>query len=326
MLAPYRHPDTGRSIVQVLNTGIPFAVLWFLMYRSLAVSYWLTLLLAIPASGLLLRLFIIQHDCGHGSFLKSQRLADALGFAIGIVTLVPYRYWRKTHAIHHATSGNLDQRVFGDIDTLTVEEYRRRSRWGRLGYRLYRHPLVLLGLGPLYQFVLKHRFPADAPRAWRREWMDVHMTNVALAGIVGIMWVTIGPVAFLLVQVPLTLLSGSIGIFLFYAQHQYEDTYWRRAGNWDFYEAGLRGSSHMVMPRVLRWFTGNIGLHHIHHIASRIPNYKLQRCFDENPALQNVTRLTLRESLRTLRMTLWDEDSRTLIGFRDLKRLPVSQS
>lgn len=291
------------------------------MYLSLQVGYWLTLLLAFPAAGLLLRMFIIQHDCGHGSFFRSQRVADTVGFCIGVLTLVPYSYWRRTHAIHHATSGDLDHRSFGDIETLTVQEYLQRRWLQRLGYRLYRHPFILLGLGPIFQFVLKHRFPVDIPRAWKREWASVHLTNAAMAGIVAILCLTIGWKSFLLVQIPITAISGAAGVFLFYAQHQYEDTYWRRAREWDFFDAGLQGSSHMVMNRVLQWFTGNIGLHHIHHIASKIPNYKLQRAFDDIPELQQATQLTLWESIKTLRLTLWDENQQTLVGFRDLKQL-----
>lgn len=321
LLAPFRRPDPWRSWFQIANTALPFFLAWALMFWSLSVGYWLTLILAFPTAGLLLRLFIIQHDCGHGSFFRSQRVADAIGFCIGVLTLVPYSYWRRTHAIHHATSGDLDHRSFGDIDTLTVNEYLGRSRIQRFTYRLYRHPLVLLGLGPIYQFVLKHRLPIDVPRRWKREWASVHFTNMALAGIVAILCLTVGWQSFLLVQIPITVISGAAGVFLFYAQHQYEDTYWRRAREWDFFDAGLQGSSHMVMPKVMQWFTGNIGLHHIHHIASKIPNYKLQRAFDHVPELQRATRLTLWESVKTLNLTLWDEEQKVLVGFRDLKRL-----
>ena len=320
LLAPYRRPQTWRAVFQLANTALPLAVVWLAMLWSLSVSYWLTLALAVPAALLVARMFMLQHDCGHGAFFKSQRVNNAVGFAIGVLTLVPYEYWRKTHAIHHATSGDLDHRGFGDIDTLTVREYLSRPRWKRLLYRLYRHPLVLLVFGPTWQFIVKHRFPADIPREWKREWASVHWTNVGLVAIVALMALTIGLDRFLLVQLPITLIAGSVGVYLFYVQHQYEDTYWRYREAWNYYAAGLEGSSHLVMPKPLQWFTANIGLHHIHHVASRIPNYHLQRCFDEVAEVRRVTTLTLRESVRTLRLTLWDEDERRLIGFRDLRR------
>ena len=319
MLAPYKEPSLWRSVYQLVNTATPFFVMWYIMLRTLGSGYWLTLLLAIPTGMFLIRLFILQHDCGHGAFFKSRRANNTLGFIIGVLTLMPYTYWRKTHAIHHATSGNLDHRVFGDIDTLTVREYLALSKLRRLLYRLYRHPVVLLVIGPAYQFILKHRYPADTPRSWKREWNSVHATNVALLLVVATMWLTIGIDRFLMIQLPVTMVSGSIGVFLFYIQHQYEDTYWRYQETWDYYDAGLKGSSYHVLPKVFQWFTGNIGLHHIHHVNSRIPNYYLQRCYDENPELQQVTRLGFWQSVGTLWMTLWDEDEGRLIGFRDLK-------
>ncbi|MCZ6918250.1 MAG: fatty acid desaturase [Gemmatimonadetes bacterium] len=321
MLAPYRKASPWRSIFQLVNTGIPFLALWLLMLWSLSRGYWITLLLAVPSGLFLVRMFIIQHDCGHGSFFKSRRANDTLGFIIGVLTLVPYRYWRRTHAIHHATSGDLDHRTFGDIDTLTVREYLSRSKLTRLRYRLYRNPVIMLGLGPIYQFILKHRYPFDTPRSWKREWASIHRTNLALLVVVTIMWFTVGIDRFLLIQLPITLISGSLGVFLFYVQHQYEDTYWRYHEGWEYYAAGLQGSSHYVLPKVLQWLTGNIGIHHIHHVSSRIPNYRLQQALDENPELQQVTRLSVGASVRTLWMTLWDEDERRLVGFRDLKAI-----
>jgi omega-6 fatty acid desaturase (delta-12 desaturase) len=321
LLAPYRKPELWRSLYQLANTVVPFAALWLVMLWSLAVGYWLTLLLSLPAALLLVRLFMFQHDCGHGSFFRSMRANNAVGGILGVMTLVPYAYWRKTHAMHHAGSGNLDLRGFGDIDTLTVREYLSRSRFKRLLYRLYRHPLVLLAIGPVWQFVIKHRYPADLPRSWKREWLSVHRTNLAIVAVVVTLVLLVGWQRFLLVQLPITLIAGSVGVYLFYVQHQYEDTYWRYREAWDYYAAGLEGASHLVMPRVLQWFSANIGLHHIHHIASRIPNYHLQRCFDENPELHDVTRLTLPQSFRTLWLTLWDEDGRQLVRFRDLPRI-----
>lgn len=318
LLEPYRKPEIWRSAYQLTDTAIPFVALWMAMLWSLEVGYWLTLLLAIPTSLFMIRLFIFQHDCGHGAFFKSRRANTVVGSIIGVVTLIPYSYWRRTHAIHHATSGNLDQRNFGDIDTLTVREYLNLSRWKRLQYRVYRHPWVMLGVGPLYQFIIKHRFPADTPRSWKREWMSVWATNIAVAAVVAVMWFTIGIERFLLVQLPLTLLTGSLGVFLFYVQHQYKDTYWRYREAWDYYAAGLEGSSYFNLPKILHWCTGNIGYHHIHHVCSRIPNYHLERAWNEIPALQEVTWLSIPDSLKTLRLSLWDEDSRQLIGFREL--------
>lgn len=321
MLAPYRQPVRWRSVLQLVDTVVPLALLWLTMYWSLGVGYWLTLLLAVPAALLVVRMFMLQHDCGHAAFFRSLKANNIVGSVIGVLTLVPYAYWRKTHAIHHATSGNLDARSFGDIDTLTVREYLSRSRLKRVLYRIYRHPLVMLLVGPTYQFIIKHRLPLDMPRSWKREWAGVHWTNLALVAVTCVMWLAVGIDRFLLVQLPITLIAGSVGVYLFYVQHQYEDTYWRYREAWNYHAAGLEGASHLVMPRVLQWFTANIGLHHIHHISSRIPNYRLQACYDQNPELQEVTRLTLGQSLKTLRLALWDEEEKRLVGFKDLRSI-----
>jgi omega-6 fatty acid desaturase (delta-12 desaturase) len=325
-LAPYARAQDGRAWFQLLSTTALFALNWYLMLRSLAGPYWVTLLLALPAAGFSIRMFIFQHDCGHGSFFQSMRLNHAVGRVLGVLTLMPYWYWRRTHAIHHATSGDLDHRSFGDVEVWTVDEYLGKSRWGRLGYRLYRNPFILIGLGPAYQFLLKHRFPYDIPRAWKREWLSVMGTNLALAAIVVVAWQTIGLAALLKVQLPITLVSGSLGIWLFYIQHQFEDTYWRENPEWEFHRAGIEGSSYYDLPRVLHWFTGNIGYHHIHHLASRIPNYRLAECFREVPELAHVTRLTILGSLRCARLHLWDEQGRRLVSFRQLRRLAQSSA
>jgi omega-6 fatty acid desaturase (delta-12 desaturase) len=271
--------------------------------------------LAVPTAFLFIRLFILQHDCGHGSFFPSHAANNVVGSVLGVVTLFPYGYWRRTHAIHHATSGNLERRELGDVKTYTVREYLAFSPLRRWLYRLYRHPLVLLGFGPAYQFLLKHRFPFDLPWAWKREWASVMWTNVGLAASCAALASMLGGRAVLLVHLPVVRMAGAIGVFLFYVQHQFEDTYWEHDHAWDFYTAGVQGSSYFDLPRVLHWLTGNIGYHHIHHLASQIPNYRLAKCFHENPGLQQVTRLTLRDGLRTLRLKLWDEESHTLVGF-----------
>ncbi|MBZ0112278.1 MAG: fatty acid desaturase [Thermoanaerobaculia bacterium] len=292
------------------------------MLQSLEVGYWLTLLLAIPAVGMLTRLFIIQHDCGHGSYFRSSRANHIVGFILGVVTLTPYQYWRRTHAIHHATSGDLDHRELGDIRTITVREYQERTPWGRFKYRLYRSMFVLLGVGATFQFAIKHRLPVDAPRAWKSEWRSVMLTNLALAAVITTLGLTLGFGRLALVHLPIVVLSSGFGVWLFYVQHQFEDTYWEHHPEWDFHRAGIEGSSFFDLPQFLHWFTGNIGYHHIHHLSSRIPNYSLRRCMEENPELQHVTRLSLRTSFSCARFKLWDEDSRRLVGFSDIDRRP----
>lgn len=321
ILSPYKGADTRRSVIQVLNSAIPFFLTWWLMLRSLEVSYALTLLLAVPAMGFMTRLFIIQHDCGHGSFFRSSQMSQVVGFLIGIITLTPYGYWRRTHAIHHATAGDLDGREFGDVATITVREYLSRGTWGRFRYRVYRNPFVLFGVGAAFQFVVKHRLPWDTPFAWKKEWASVLWTNLAIAGVITLMVQTIGWRSFLLVQAPITLLAASWGVWLFYMQHQFEDTYWQPNDSWDYHDAALHGSSHYALPKVLQWFTGNIGLHHVHHLSSRIPNYKLQQCHDENPELQKATSLTLKESLSCIKLKLWDEASGKLISWKELRQI-----
>ncbi|MDH3205425.1 MAG: fatty acid desaturase [Gemmatimonadota bacterium] len=319
ILEPYLGADTRRSVTQILTSVIPFAVLWYLAYLSLSVSYWLTLLLVIPTSGFLIRMFIIQHDCGHGSFFKSRTARDWVGRCIGVLLLTPYDYWKRTHAYHHAHSGDLDFRGFGDVDTYTVAEYLSWPKSKRIRYRLYRHPLVLFGVAPFYQFFIKHRFPADIPRRWKTAWRSVWWTNLAIVGVVALMWATIGIKNFLLVQVPVTMLASTIGVWMFYVQHQYEDTYWHWHEKWDYYDASLYGSSYLVLPKALQWLSGNIGVHHVHHMSARIPNYKLQQVHDENPEFHVVAKVRFRDTLKLINLALWDEENRRLIRFRDLK-------
>jgi omega-6 fatty acid desaturase (delta-12 desaturase) len=319
MLAPYQGPDTGRSARQLVVSAAGFFGLWYAAFLALDVSYALTLLLTIPTTGFLVRLFMIQHDCGHGSFFGSRRLASIVGHWLGVLTLTPFEYWRRTHAYHHAHSGDLDLRGFGDVDTLTVDEYLGRSALRRLSYRMYRHPLVLFGGGALFHFLVKHRYPWDVPRDWKAAWRSVWLTNLSLAVVVAGMVALIGWESFLLVHGPVVVFTCAVGVWLFYVQHQFEEAYWERKPEWDFYDAALKGSSHLALPNPLRWITADIGVHHVHHMSPRIPNYRLLECLEANPELSAGTQLTFRNSWALLRLSLWDAEAGRLIGFRELK-------
>jgi omega-6 fatty acid desaturase (delta-12 desaturase) len=320
-LAPYFGADTRRSLTQLTSSATLFFLFWLLAYWALGVTYWLTLLFALAATGFLMRLFMIQHDCGHGSFFRSRRARNMVGFAIGVLTLTPYEYWRKTHAYHHAHSGDLDHRGFGDIDTLTIQEYCEKSRWGRLAYRVYRNPLILFGIGAVFHFVVVHRYPWNVPRDWRQAWRSVWLTNLALAAVVTAMALTIGLKSFLLVHAPVVFFTCAAGVWLFYVQHQFEETYWHRAENWDYYDAALEGSSYLALPKPLQWLTANIGIHHVHHLSARIPNYRLEQAMKAIPELQSPTRVTVRDSFRLLGLTLWDEAEQRLVSFREARHL-----
>jgi acyl-lipid omega-6 desaturase (Delta-12 desaturase) len=315
-LARYAKPDAGRAIGQLVTTAAPLLVSAAGLFWGLAQGFWPALLCAVPAAFFLVRLFIIQHDCGHGSYFRSGRVNNAVGRILGVITLMPYAAWRRDHAFHHAGSGNLARRGIGDVTTLTIAEYRARSRWGRLAYRLYRHPMVLFIVGPAYVLLLRYRLPLANSLRDRRSWLSILGTNVAAAALAAGLAALVGPVAFLAGWGSALLLASAIGVWFFYVQHQFEDTYWRPAASWDFQDAALEGCSFYDLPRILHWLTGSIGFHHIHHLASRIPNYRLRRCFEEIPELREAKRLTLLSSLRATRLALWDEERQKLVSFR----------
>ena len=318
VLGKYQRSSLGRSIWQLVNTLVPYLGLWALMAWGLSRSYWFALLLAPLAAGFLVRIFIIFHDCGHGSFFRSRRANDFWGVVTGILCFTPYFHWRHEHSVHHATSGDLDRRGEGDIWTLTVQEYIKASRWKRFAYRLARNPFILFVLAPLWVFLIQQRFASGD--AGKRERRSVYWTNRALLALVAMMCFTVGWKTYLLVQFPVMMIAAAAGVWLFYVQHQFEDTYWERRGNWDFTTAALRGSSYYKLPRLLQWFSGNIGFHHIHHLSPSIPNYRLQECHDADPVFQEVTPITLVSSLKCVNYRLWDEERRKLVGFRDARR------
>ena len=323
-LSKYREPNSGRSVFELGVTIGPFAALWLLMWFSLEWSYWLCLLLAIPAAGFLVRLFMIQHDCGHGAFLRRRASNDWVGRALGVLTFTPYDYWRRSHAIHHATSGNLDHRGIGDISTLTVREYLALPWWGRLRYRIYRNPVTMFGIGPAYLFILQFRLPVGLMHKGWAPWASTMVNNILIALICGVMIRAVGIGDFLAIQIPIILLAASAGVWLFFVQHQFGETSWAPDRRWDVHREALHGSSHYDLPRPLRWFTANIGIHHVHHLSSRIPFYRLPQVLRDHPELAAVGRLTPLESLKCVRLALWDEGAERLIPFSDLKLQPAT--
>jgi omega-6 fatty acid desaturase (delta-12 desaturase) len=319
LVARYQEPNRWRAAWQIVNTFGSYAVLWYLLHLSLAVSWWLALPLALLAGGLLVRIFIIFHDCGHGSFFRSQLANDVWGFLAGVLTFTPYYRWRWEHKLHHASSGNLDRRGVGDVWTLTVQEYLESSRWKRFAYRLARNPIVLFVLAPLFLFVVMQRIPSS--RAGPRERSSVWWMNLAILAMVAGMSALFGFVPYLLLQLTAMSVAGSAGVWLFYVQHQFEDAYWERGGDWAYTEAALKGSSFYKLPRILQWFSGNIGFHHIHHLSPRIPNYNLERCHRSDPLFRDVKPVTLFSSLRSMTLRLWDESDKKLVGYRHLRGL-----
>ena len=316
LLMKYRTASPWRSMWQLSTTLTLFFASWTLAYLSLSVSWWLTLALAFPTAMLVIRLFIFQHDCGHRSFFKSKRANDVVGQLLSMLTLTPYYAWRREHAMHHASSGDLDRRgKAGEIWTLTLQEYREASLWWRFVYRLFRNPIILFCIAPFFQFVVRQRFALELPKEWKRERRNVYLTNIGLLAVFSTAAWSLGLWPVLAVQIPVMAIASSVGVFLFYIQHQYENAFWENNEDWDFVQAALAGSSHLRLPKWLQWFTGNIGLHHIHHLDSRIPNYQLQACHDANPALQDVVELTLWSSFGCANMKLWDEEQQKMVGF-----------
>ena len=317
-LASYREPDVASSVREIAVTAGPFLALWVAAWATLSVSYWLTLAICVPAAGFMLRLFLIQHDCGHGAFFEQRKVNDWVGRVIGVLTLTPYDVWRRSHAIHHATSGNLDRRGIGDIDTLTVREYLELPTHRRVLYRLYRNPIVMFGLGPAYMFLVRNRLPLGMKHGGREYWLSVMGTNLSITlGAAGMIWL-LGAGPFLMVHLPILLIAASIGVWLFYIQHQFEETHWAESDDWQLHEAALHGSSYYDLPRLLHWLTANIGMHHIHHLSSRIPCYRLPQVLRDHPELlETAKRLSVRESLACVKLRLWCEQRRRLVSFRE---------
>lgn len=331
----YRGSEFGSAMFQLLTTiGLFLAAMGAILAAFAFQMYALTYLMMLPAAGLLVRVFIIQHDCGHASFFKSRRVNDMVGRALSILTFTPYDVWRRSHNMHHASSGNLSQRGVGSIDTLTVKEYQALAPRQRLAYRIYRNPFILLLLATPIYVILIQRYPSAPALPYfadykhlpvSQTWKSVVGLDAALMLFYGAFMAAFGWKALLFVFIPTVALTSLIGGWLFYIQHQFEDSYWNHKGEWDFQAAALHGSSYYVLPKVLQWFSGNIGLHHIHHLCPTIPNYKLQECLDDNAELQHINRMTLRESLKCIRWALWDEEHQKMIAFRDLNRLKAAQ-
>ncbi|MDF2652453.1 MAG: fatty acid desaturase family protein [Paenibacillus sp.] len=317
----YEQSNLLSSIRQMLNSIIPFFALWYAAYLCMSISYWITVLLSMAASGFVIRIFIIFHDCCHQSFFKNRSANHILGTVTGILTFFSYSKWRHNHSIHHATSSNLDKRGTGDVWILTVEEYVAASVWRRMVYRLYRNPLIMFGIGPVYMLLIQNRM--NRRNARRKERFNTYLTNIAIAVLAAWLCWGIGWQAFLLIQGTILFVSGAAGIWLFYVQHQFEDSYFEPEADWDYVKAAVEGSSYYKLPKILQWLTGNIGYHHIHHLSPRIPNYKLEQAHDLSPALHKVSTISIVSSLKSIRFRLWDEQNKRFVGFRDIKHLLV---
>ena len=318
-IAPFEQSTTKQSIWQIINTLGPFIILWYLAYISLSVSYWLALIPAVFAAGFLTRIFIIFHDCTHHSFFKDRRANRIVGTIMGVLTLFPFDQWGHEHSVHHATSGNLDKRGTGDIWTLTVDEYLAAPLKLRFAYRFYRNPLVMFGIGPIYVFLLKNRFNRKGAR--KKEKMNTYLTNALIVALAALLCLAVGWQSFLLVQGSIFMISGSVGIWLFYVQHTFEDSYFEENEEWEYVLAAVEGSSFYKLPKLMQFLTGNIGYHHVHHLSPRVPNYKLEMAHNNTQPLENVPTITLATSLRSLRFRLWDEESKNFVSFKDIKYL-----
>jgi acyl-lipid omega-6 desaturase (Delta-12 desaturase) len=321
IVARFQQSSIWRAVWQMANTIGAYAVTWGLIYFAVAISWWLVIPLALLGAGFVVRIFIIFHDCGHGSFFKSRRANDTVGFITGVLTLTPYYHWRWEHNIHHASSGHLDKRGTGDILTLTVQEYLEASRWKRFAYRLARNPFILFVVAPLYLFLIRQRFPSA--KANKRERHSVYWMNLAIFGMAAALSLIFGLKTYLLIQLVITAAAGAAGVWLFYVQHQFDGVYWERGEDWDYTKAALEGSSFYKLPKILQWFSGNIGYHHIHHLSARIPNYNLERCHKAHPLFQRVKPVTFFQSFRSLTFRLWDEQRRKLVGFGQLRTLKL---
>ena len=315
--AHFRSPDNARAFGQIASTALPLTAIVALMFWTAGPAYWATLLLALPAGGLLVRLFIIQHDCGHGSFFTSPKMNTAVGRVMSIFTLAPFSLWRREHALHHTGSGNLERRGVGDIETKTVEEYLQSSPFERLRYRVYRHPLFLFGFGVPFYFLVLQRLPWFHGLKAGESWRSVMALNAAIVAVYGVLGWLLGFAAVAMVAIPMLHVAAAIGGWLFFVQHQFDATEWDHAEAWDFQVAAVHGSSYYALPKPLQWITGNIGIHHIHHLNSMVPNYRLQECLDALPELSEVNRLSLRESLSCVNLTLWDDQRRRLVSYRE---------
>lgn len=318
-IAPFEQSTTKQSIWQIINTLGPFIILWYLAYISLSVSYWLALIPAVFAAGFLTRIFIIFHDCTHHSFFKDRRANRIVGTIMGVLTLFPFDQWGHEHSVHHATSGNLDKRGTGDIWTLTVDEYLAAPFKLRFAYRFYRNPLVMFGLGPIYVFLLKNRFNRKGAR--KKEKNNTYLTNALIVVLAALLCLAVGWQSFLLVQGSIFMISGSVGIWLFYVQHTFEDSYFEENEEWEYVLAAVEGSSFYKLPKLMQFLTGNIGYHHVHHLSPRVPNYKLEMAHNNTQPLENVPTITLATSLRSIRFRLWDEESKNFVSFKDIKYL-----
>jgi len=317
-LSQYRQASDGRAVIELLITLTPYVACWFLAAWLMSVSVWLVPLAIIPASAFLIRLFIIQHDCGHGSMFSSRKANDWVGRFLGLLTVTPYDFWKYSHAHHHATSGNLDRRGIGDVWTLTVKEYNEKNWLGRLSYKAVRHPVVLFGFGPLYMFLLQQRLPIGGVKG-RRNWLYTMSTNAGMAAIALPAMYFMGWWQFLLVGVSIIALTSSLGVWLFYVQHQFEETQWSRNDEWSQENHALRGSSYYKLPSVLNWLSGNIGVHHVHHVSSAIPFYRLPQVLKDHPELKDISRITLWQSFKFSRLKLWDEGKERLVTFREAR-------